>query len=128
MKDFKIDVKADCGNAPKKKFLRDFIIAFFRADVDFILNSVSDDIVWDIFGNKRIEGKSAFTAALNEMSAFETGGLTIHHIITHGREAAVNGEFIMAGNKRYAFCDVCEFTSAGSHIIKRLYSYIVLQK
>lgn len=128
MKDFKIDVQADCGNAPKKEFLRDFIIAFFRADTDFILNSVSDEIVWDIFGDKRIEGKSAFTEALNEMSTFESGGLTIHHIITHGKEAAVNGEFFMEGNKRYAFCDVIELTSAGSTTIRNLYSYIVQQK
>jgi hypothetical protein len=128
MKDLKIDINADCRNAPKKEFLRDFNIAFARADTDFILKSISDDIVWDIFGDKKIEGKDAFTAAVNDMSAYNPEELTIHNIITHGREAAVNGEFQMAGNKRYAFCDVYEFVSAGKNIIRHLYTYVVLQK
>ena len=41
----KITVNADCGNAPKKQILLDLNIAYARADIDAILENLSDDIV-----------------------------------------------------------------------------------
>ena len=68
-------IKPDCGNAPRKKLLEDFNIAFATGDADFIIQNVSTDIQWTIFGDKVITGK----------------------------EAAVNGEITMAG-KVYVSC------------------------
>ena len=53
----KITVSADCGNAPKKGFLKEINIAFAKGNLDFLTESVTDKIVWNIIGNKKIEGK-----------------------------------------------------------------------
>lgn len=53
----KITVIPDCGNAPKKEFLKDFNIAFATGEADFIIQHVSDNIVWSIYGDKDIIGK-----------------------------------------------------------------------
>ncbi len=121
----KIDVKPDCENAPKKQLLRDFSIAFSEENIPFILDRVTDDIHWRIVGDKVISGKPAFAAALEEMKGVKTTGLTIHRIITHGAEAAVDGEVIVEDGKKYAFCDVYLFAGARGDRIKALTSYVI---
>ncbi|MBN2501301.1 MAG: hypothetical protein JXB38_11030 [Anaerolineales bacterium] len=39
----KISVAADCGNSPKKRFLKDFNIALAEGNQPFLLESVTDD-------------------------------------------------------------------------------------
>lgn len=125
MSEVEIHIKPDCGNSPKREFVRDYNIAFAKGDVEFILAHTSDDIVWEIFGDQKIEGKAAFQKALEEMKSHKIKAITIHHIITHGKEGAVNGEMLMSDDKRYAFSDVYVFASAGKTVIKKMYSYIV---
>lgn len=125
MSDIIINIKPDCGNSPKRAFIRDYNIAFAKGDIEFILAHASDDIIWHILGDQKIEGKEAFQKALEEMKSYKINEITIHHIITHGKEGAVNGEMLMSDDKRYAFSDVYEFVSAGKTIIKKMYSYIV---
>jgi hypothetical protein len=119
----KITVEPDCGNAPRKEFLRDFNIAFATGDVDFIIQHVSNDIEWKIYGDKHINGKEAFIKEVNIMKEYTADEVIIHSIITHGREAALNGEMKMGG-KTYAFCDVYRFTSTSSDVIKEMKSYL----
>jgi len=120
-----IDIKPDCSNAPKKEFLRDFNIAFAEGNVELICSSVSADIEWEIFGDQRISGKEAFDKAVIEMSDYKADKLIIHHIITHGKEAAINGEMVMGDGNKYVFCDVYEFTSVGKNEIRKMSSYVV---
>ena len=120
----KITVKPDCGNAPKKEFIKDLNIAFATGDAGFVIDQVSDDIVWNIHGDKNIQGKDQFTKEMNAMKDYVADEVVLHSIITHGAEAAANGEMKMGG-KIYAFCDVYRFTSAGSTTIKEMNSYVI---
>ncbi|MEM8968782.1 MAG: nuclear transport factor 2 family protein [Bacteroidota bacterium] len=120
----KITVQPDCGNAPRKEFLKNFNVAFATGDTDFIVEHVSDDILWTIHGDKHIHGKKAFTREVNIMKEYTADGLIIHTIITHGREAALNGEMKM-GDTTYTFCDVYRFTDTKNIIIKELNSYVI---
>ncbi len=120
----KISIKPDCGNAPRKEFLKSFNIAFATGDADFIIDHVSDDISWMIYGDKYITGKEDFNKEINIMKDYTADEVVIHSIITHGREAALNGEMKM-GEKVYAFCDVYQFTNTTSNIIKRMDSYVL---
>lgn len=99
----------DCGNAPRKQVLKDFNIAFAQGDVEAVLEMVRDDIVWEIVGERRIEGKEAMRTALEAMRETEATELHLHHIITHGNEAAANGVITFTNGLRYAFCDVYVF-------------------
>ena len=120
----KISIKPDCGNAPRKEFLKSLNIAFATGDADFIIDHVSDDISWMIYGDKYITGKEDFNKEINIMKDYTADEVVIHSIITHGREAALNGEMKM-GEKVYAFCDVYQFTNTTSNIIKRMDSYVL---
>jgi len=120
----KITVSPDCGNAPRKKFLKDFNIAFATGDADFIIAHVSEEIEWIMIGDKHISGKEAFAKEIDMMKDHVAEEVVIHSIITHGREAAVNGEIKMGG-KTYAFCDVYRFTNTTKNIIRGMNSYII---
>ena len=121
----KITVRPDCNNAPKKVLLRDFISAFANADIDGILSPMSDDIVWNLVGDSVIEGKENVRALLEAMQGIGTSDLVIESIITHGREAAVNGVIRSNSGQAHAFCDVVQFTRAASMKIKTMTSYSI---
>ncbi len=114
----------DVKNAPKKEFLRDFNIAFACGNAAFLVDHVSEDIVWQMHGDKTIEGKEAFAKAVDEMKAYVAESLIIRTLLTHGKDAAVNGEICVNGVV-YVFCDVYQFVSAGSQILKRIDSYVI---
>ncbi len=120
----KLTVKPDCGNAPKKSFLRDFNVAFAEANVDFILDQVSNDIEWTLIGESTIEGKNDFEAALRKMAHVKAESLTINGIITHGKEAALHGEMTLNTGDTYIFCDIYEFVSAGKLIVRKMHSFV----
>ena len=120
----KVTIQANCENAPKKKFLKDFNVAFAKGDSEFIIQNVSDDIRWIIYGDKQIEGKEKFTEEMNIMKHYVADELLIHSIVTQDKEGTVNGEMKMAG-KVYAFCDVCTFVSKSKNTIREMKSYVI---
>ena len=120
----KLNIEADCGHSPKKEFLKELNIAFAKGNAEFIINNVNDSIIWNIIGDKKIEGKDNFIREMEIMKDYTADELTIHNIITHGAEGAVNGEMKMNG-KKYAFCDIYQFTSATKSIIKSMTSYVI---
>jgi len=121
----KIKVKADCGNSPKREFLKDFNIAFAKGDAQFIIAQVTDDIVWEMIGEQAIEGKGNFSKAINEMKEKEVAEITLEKVITHGKEGAVNGIMKMRDGKQYAFSDFYEFKNTAGTNIKTMTSYVI---
>ncbi len=120
-----IKVAVDCGNSPKMQFLRDFNIAFAQGDTDHLMDSVADDIYWDIVGDKIIQGKPGFEAALQQMKEEKLKGMHIEKVVTHGKTGAVDGRLIRQNGKEYAFCDVYEFQSAKGNRLAVIKSYII---
>lgn len=123
----KFNIPSDCDNSPKKAFLKDFNIAFMTGDVDTILKSVSTDIEWEMVGDKVISGLEDFKSTIMEMADFRAEVFTIHQIITHGKDAALTGEFVDSDNT-YSFCDVYELVSAGKNSIRKIRSYLIKLK
>lgn len=120
-----ITVKPDCSNSPQKALLRDFISAFAHADVDAILAPMSDDIVWNLVGDAVIEGKDNVREMMEGMENAGTSDLVIETIITHGRDAAVNGVIKSNSGQTHAFCDVVQFDGAAGMEITTMTSYSI---
>lgn len=118
-------ISDSCGNAPKQAFLRELNVAFARADIRAIAQAVTDDIRWHLVGDRLLEGKDAFLAALEEMKTHEATALTLHAIITHGREGAVHGEIALGDGATYAFCDVYTFSGAKGDRVKAITSFVI---
>lgn len=118
-----VRVPDGCGNAPRKQFLVAFNRAFAEVDLDFVLDHVSDEIVWTMVGSKEIRGKAAMRSEIESMMAAKASSMVLHRVITHGREAAANGEFHYPGGETVAFCDVYEFTKTTGNTLTRITSY-----
>jgi len=121
----KIISSPNCGNSPKMEFLKLFNIAFAKGDVAFLNENVTDDIVWNMIGDKKLEGIKAFTEELEKMQSVKASELILNQIISHGKEGAVNGVMTMENGKQYAFSDFYLFQSAKGEKLKEITSYCI---
>lgn len=112
-----------CGNAPRKQFLVEFNRAFAEGNVEFVLDHASDDIVWMMVGDKEVNGKLAMQGAMRDMSSGKASSMVLHSVITHGREAAANGELHYPDGSKIAFCDIYVFTKTTGNTIRQIMSY-----
>lgn len=121
----KIISSPNCGNSPKMKFIKEFNIAFAKGNLEFLMKNVTDDIVWNIIGNKKIEGKEKFTEELKKMISEKVIELIIDQTLSHGKEGASNGVMKMKNGKKYAFSDFYVFKNTKSTDLKLITSYVI---
>lgn len=121
----KIVSSSNCGNSPKMEFIKKFNIAFAKANINFISESITDDIIWNIIGNKKIEGKEKFVEELEKMKNHKAVELILEQILSHGKEGAANGVMKMKNEKQYAFSDFYVFKGAKGEKIKSITSYVI---
>ena len=119
----RINGSDDCGNSPKNKLVQQLSIALTLGDIAMLLDSVTDDIYWEIVGERSIHGKDGLTKALGRVEPDQLAKLTIEHVLTHGRVGAVNGTAIFSNSNARSFCDVYEFNGAKGTLVKSIASY-----
>ncbi|MAU70776.1 MAG: DNA-binding protein [Pseudozobellia sp.] len=122
----KVISSPNCGNSPKMEFIKQFNIAFAEGNITFLTKSVTDDILWNIIGDKKIEGIEAFREELEKTQSVKASELTLYQILSHGKEGAANGVMTMENGNEYAFSDFYIFQSAKGEKIKVITSYCVL--
>lgn len=116
----------DCGNAPKKKLLRDFTISFVEGKIDDCLEWMTDEVVFHDVGRKRMYGKKNIAAYWHLLFQANIEKLHIENIITHGNVASVNGEITKEDNNVLHFCFVYHFNGFGKKAkIKEITSYLI---
>lgn len=120
----KIKVQTDCGNSPKREFLKVFNIAFPKGDVDFIMDHISENIRWEMVGQKVIVGKKDMQEELKAGKKSIMNEFELSSVITHGKEASASGTFTMKNGKTYKFCDVYKFQGT-KNIIAEIESYVI---
>ena len=104
----------DCGNAPRKVQLRDFIIACAQGALGPHAELLAEGVVWDVVGEKAIVGRAAVGAYLEAAPGARPEELRIHTIVTHGSTAALNATLLGPGESRLELAEVYHFTGAGS--------------
>lgn len=114
----------DCGNSPKQQFVEDLTIAVALGDAKFLLEHVTDDVVWLFAGSEPIIGKAAFAASLGEKRNEGKTKIIIKHVVSHGRKGAANGT-IEFDNKQESieFCCFHEFSNAKCTMVKEIKTY-----
>ena len=120
-----IQVDANCGNSPKMKFIKDFLIHFANLDKQKILDAVAADIIWNTVGFSTVEGFDDFASYLDKLKQ-DTDHLQINSIVTHGKEAAASGEFVLKDGTRFGFGDFYTFSSTKGDKIKSITSFNIL--
>ncbi|WP_285653038.1 nuclear transport factor 2 family protein [Allomuricauda sp. NBRC 101325] len=124
----KLNITPDCGNSPKKKLVKNLTIYFATYDLDNAMEFMEDTIQWNLVGDIPIEGKQGFREALEQMKHNKVAELTIDRIITHGKEAAVNGDMLMENGSVFGFSDFYDFSSAKGTKVKKIVSYVIEKK
>lgn len=116
----------------KEEFIRNFNEAFSKNDLDFILNNMSEDIVWNFVGEKIIQGKDEVREFLEPMSRIKTLEMELLQIISREQSAAGNGRMKIkepSGEiKSFGFADFYEFDGSKVPRISKMTSYVVAIK
>lgn len=118
------DPVGGCGNAPRAQIVRDLVVAVQSKDLDHLQQWLIPEIEWNVVGFQRLQG-------LNEVLEWVTGArdnvsLSFNSILTHGREASVDGQVTNIRNVSVAFSYFFTFTGAGKTAkVKGVRSYLV---
>jgi hypothetical protein len=116
----------DCGNSPKNKFVENLEVAFAQHDTGFLLDSVADDIRWNIVGETPIRGKDALQETIESIpQESEVTEITIYHVATHGKVGATNGTTKRKNGRTYDFCSVYEFSNTKGTNVREITSYVI---
>lgn len=121
--DLTLSISVDCDNALKKQVIRDFNIAFAQGDVAGVLSFLGEGVVWDIVGNKVLQGKAAVEVELNHMAETSCQSLSLDIVLTHGKFDSAVGALTTTDGDVYRFSDTYEFVSADKHTIQRFISF-----
>lgn len=122
----KINVLEDCGNAPKKQFLKDFIIAVVKNENAFLARNVTKDICWNVVGGRSAQGQQEVLLELQRFRSDKVVELNIYTIVTHGYNGVANGLLKFKGGKTVAFCDVYLFKASTNNApIKTIDTYAI---
>ena len=124
----RINIPPDCGNSPKKAFLKDLNISIANGKTDLISEHLHDNIIWKFAGKPEQQGKEAFIKALIKHKRYKVKALSLDKIITHGSDATVCGQITGIDNDVYEFCDIYSFMSAGSNKIKSIKTFFIQSK
>lgn len=121
-----ITVHEDCGNAPKKLFLKDFLVAIVSNDRAFVARNTTDDICWNLVGGRCLSGKQDALPELQRSRSDEVAELIITTIVTHGYHGAVDGFLKFKDGKTVAFCDIYQFRASTNNApIKAITTYAI---
>jgi ketosteroid isomerase-like protein len=110
----------------RKDTVKSYFEGFRRGDHEAILRLLTDDVGWDIYGHRHLQGTKAFDAEI-ENDAFEGNpDLTLSDLIAEDDKVVAPhiGEVRRrgGGSMKFAACDVFTFDGA---LISRVESYVV---
>ncbi|WP_461533923.1 hypothetical protein, partial [Sinomicrobium sp.] len=116
---------ADCGNAPRKEFLKQFHIALANSDSNFVIETITDNIHWEIVGNHTITKKEEFEKRILDSPLCYVNELVIYAFITHVNEASANGTVVTSDDLKFAFCNVYKFKGFKGTLLKSMQTYLI---
>jgi ketosteroid isomerase-like protein len=110
----------------RKTIVAQYFEGFRQGDHEGILALLTDDVVWDLPGHARREGKAAFDEEIENDAFTGRPTLALDRLVEEGDTVVAIGTgaaaFRTGETHRFAYCDV--FTFAGA-LIRRVESYLV---
>ena len=84
-----IDAPKDCGNAPRKMVIRDFLVALYQQDEHDVAEALRDDVGWEMIGCTVLNGFDEVQDWLRRQPP--VAELHIATVLTHGTDCAADG-------------------------------------
>jgi ketosteroid isomerase-like protein len=109
-----------------KDVVETYFEGFRRSDHEQILTCLTDDVVWDLPGYKRLTGKDAFDQEIENDDFVGSPMLTVDRLIEDADAVVAigNGEATHKSGERHRFAFCTVFTFAGDGIC-RVESFLV---
>lgn len=104
-----IHEEPDCGNAPRKEILRDFVVAIAEQDLEHLESVLAEEVSWMLIGEQIVSGLEAAKEMV--LALPQVDELSFGTFLTHGRGAGVDGVLRLADGTETAFCHVLRFKS-----------------
>lgn len=120
----KFKIPTDCGNSPKKRFLKELCMSIAKGEVDSLDDAVVDDVVFEIPGGSSISGKEQLIKEVAVVFRKKVKEMELYKIITHGKDATVNGVIKFSNGKQFDFCFVVVFKGAAGKLLKEIRMYL----
>lgn len=108
----KVTVDADCGNAPKKEQVRDWVIDLARGNVKEVCESLSDDVTWEEAGSDTTSGTESVRSRITELARSEVSAIEVRHLLSHGKQVVVEGTLTCDGSDE-RFVHIITFSGHG---------------
>lgn len=108
----KVIAGSDCGNAPKSKFIYDFLVALANDDLETALGMLEYDARLEIIGRDSFGGNEEIQDIITkEGGRSKVIKLEISKIISHGKHCAANGTMHFEDGGKVAFNNMYTFSS-----------------
>ncbi len=91
-----VRVDADCGNAPRKEQIRDWLVALHKGLDDEVAALLEPEARWEVVG-AAVHRASEAARAVAEPPA---QALHIRTLISHGNQVAAEGSTVLDGRER----------------------------
>jgi len=121
----KIEIKVDCGNSPNKELLKRILCEGALGNLDYVVEHLDTEVVLNKIGHFHLEGKSKVREELEKLPDLSLQKLIIHEIITHGKDAAINGAAVGVDGKQYDFCFIVTLKLGKKKLINSIMAYII---
>lgn len=113
-----ISQSRDCGNSPKNRFAEQIAIALEIGDTGFLTDVLDEGVTWEAASGE-VTGCDQVLAQVKKTR--KPKGLSIDHVVTHGKAGAVNGVLELDSAGR--FCHVLTFTNTKCQTLQRITSF-----
>lgn len=120
-----INVPEDCGNAPNKRLLKDWFVHLVEGNLKDALLMLDEKVTVRVFGYWETKDKQSLQKQLASFQHNPFIEASIHTIITHGRDAALNGEIIDEDQTEFHVCLFFTLSMGRKRLIKTIDAYVM---
>lgn len=125
-----ISIEEHCKNAPKKEFVRDFLIAIATSNLTIAEDMLAENVILELVGDLCITEKQVVIQTLAKDNASRgIKQMTVRNILSHGNKCAAEGYMRYKDGSEVAFCHICTFTGHSKDAkIKYIATYLIEKK
>ncbi|WP_152655499.1 DNA-directed RNA polymerase subunit alpha C-terminal domain-containing protein [Oceanobacillus sp. CFH 90083] len=123
--DFAVIGDLKCDNAPKRRFIRDFITGRAAGKEEILKDVITDDVTWHIINKEEIHGFSNFCEKVSTAD-YNISSVEIDRNLTHGKEGASHTTMTLNNGRQIHIADFFEFVSNKKDAkIKKITTYLM---
>ncbi|MFD1900626.1 DNA-binding protein [Enterococcus termitis] len=115
----------NCDNAPKRRLIRDYLIAAAASDQQTLRKVLAPNVCFISPGNLTLDGIERFIDYIKQ-ERVEISTLDIQSIVTHGKEGAAHGSITTKKGAKHYFATMLLFSGNQKEApIKQVTSFVI---